>query len=355
MSITLEALKSKASMPKISVAEAESFGRKSNNTILVLNKRVKVPGSIKFGDTEDTRIQFNTWATLRNADWHRITVRDHEVKRVNEATRISQVVGLGFRNVAVDLEIEIDGQTIPFDQFMFEMVSANFENDGSMTDEDFKQLILKKMYDCGIRLNGGMTLFTQHMGASVEGYQHVIENFKRAGAIDDIKSVAALSQFHTCYDFLTNQETPKIVSFEMIPVDRKQNKGEGFIDLLDSVYENYKRMWNHFTRIQGFENEVAAGNLSQAKVKELNDLIATEKKMANQHFTCISGANRQKERDTGKLMDKYNPQNVPCGRWSASINSEVVDFDVWANSTNKPSADFVGAAPATIDTTQKPF
>lgn len=332
----------------ISAEQTEYIGRKSDSVTLTLDKRVKVPGSIN-------GIAIPTYATLRNADWHRITVRNHRIQRAGESPRTSQVAGISFRNVAIDVEMEIDGKIISLYEFLYNNAKNLMKPAAGQSEQDYDAHIRKTLHDCGVRLDGGMSLFLQQMGASVNGYAHAVEKIKAAGAFDDIKSVAALPDFHVAYDFGQTSPGVKIVSFEMGTANRSQSAtGQGFIDLVDSVVENFKRVWRHNVNVIKLEEQKKTLT-SQQEIKSLEEQIRVEKTMATSYFTSMSGATRQKDRVTKADMNKYNPQNIPCGRWSALINGEVVDFDTWAGSEKQPTNMPTTPTLTLVDTTEKPF
>ena len=357
MSSLLDSLNLVNDLTNVSADQVDDFGRRTNNCVLVLNKRVKVPGSIN-GQS------FPTWATLRNADWHRFTVRDHTVRKVNAEPYASQVVGMAFRNVKIDIELEIGGQLIALPDLMYSQIAQLVGRDADVSNEKYDEMVRQKMWDLGLRFDGGMTIFTQQMGASVNGYAHAVEHFKSAGALDELQdpksNVSKVDGIHTAYDFGNTSTGLKVLSFEMIPVDRKQSKNgreynHGFIDLVDSVFENFKRMWKHNTEILRWRTEQQATGITQERTKELNDLINAEQKMANSFFNSMSGATRQYDAQTGNALNKYNPQNIPCGRWSALINGNEVDFNVWKDSDKIPTNPIPQAVAPVIDTSQKPF
>ena len=327
---------------KVDADSLDSFARKSNTTTLVLDQRVKVPGSLN-------GIAIPTWATLRNADWHRITVRKHEINRAGEPMRLSEVVGLSFRNVKIDVEVEIDGQVISLQDFARQIASSfvNGETDTNVLD--------KVIADCGLNFDG-MPMFLQQMGASENGFTHAIEIFKAQGGFDDMQSVRNNSLFHTAYAMPKNSGL-KVTSLEMGSADRSQSRtGDGYVDLVDAVIGNFMRMWEHKSTIVVLKNKLDQSGLSQAEIKSINSQIEDQEKMIKNYGSSWSGAARQKDKDTGVEMAKYNPMNVLCGRWSALVNEEVVDFDVWSTSDKAPSGDISSIIKTpTIDTTQKPF
>ena len=328
--------------------QAESIGRKSDSVVLTKDKRVKVPGSIN-------GIAIPTWATLRNADWHRVTVRNHHIKRAGESPRTSQVAGISFRNVAIDIEMEIEGKITSLYDFLYENAKNMMKPAANQTEEDYTAHLRKTLYDCGVRLDGGMSLFLQQMGASTNGYAHAVEHLKAGGAYDDIKSVSALPDFHVAYDFGKTAPGVKILSFEMGTANRGQSAtGQGFIDLVDSVVENFKRVWRHNVDIIKLEEKKKTAT-TQEEIKSIETEMTIAKNMATSYFTSMSGATRQTDRVTKAPMNKYNPQNIPCGRWSALINNEVVEFDTWAGSDKQSSTLQAEVSAVAIDTTQTPF
>ncbi len=328
---------------KVEVDNLDSFARKSNTTTLVLDQRVKVPGSLN-------GIAIPTWATLRNAEWHRITVRDHEINRAGEGTRISQVVGLSFRNVKIDIEVEIEGQLMSLQDFVRSIASSfiNGETDNEVLD--------KVIADCGLNFDN-MPMFLQQMGASTNGFAHAIELFKSAGGYDDMQSVKNNSLFHTAYAINKSAPGLKVVSFEMGSADRTQSAtGQGFVDLIDAVVGNFMRMWEHKSTITALKAKLEQPGLSQAQTKDINSQIEDHEKMVKNYGSSWSGAARQIDKATKLPMAKYNPMNILCGRWNALVGETNTEFDVWSTSEKAPSGDVSSLVKTpVIDTTQKPF
>jgi len=38
-----------------------------------------------------------------------------------------------------------------------------------------------------------------------------------------------------------------------------------------------------------------------------------------------------------RIDNKYNAVNAPCGRWSVYTEGEIIDLDVWSNTTKAPA------------------
>jgi hypothetical protein len=204
-----------------------------------------------------------------------------------------------------------------------------------------------------------MPLMFQQMGASENGFQHAIEIFRSAGAVDDLASLKGNARFHTCYDMKEKQGL-EVVAFELGSADRTQSKtGQGFTDIVDAVISNLIRVIGHKTSAAILRKEIEeqVASLSQADIKAKQTKIESELAMSRQYPVIWSGAARQKDTTaTGDVVtrDKYNAVNAPCGRWTVLANGQAVDLDVWSNSTKQP-INAVTTATAVVDTTVKPF
>ena len=316
----------------------------SSTVRLVKGKRVRIPGSIN-------GVKYPTYATLESAYWTRLTIRNHEVRRQGEETRISQVFGGIFKPTKIKVEMEIGGKLWSLEDIVAQCV-VDSSAPGATKEE-----ILKNVQETGITdaFRDGMSVFFQQMGASVNGMQHAVEVFKAAGAIDDMESVRNNPRFHTCYDMKSKQGL-EVVSFELGSADREQSKtGQGFIDIPDAVISNLIRVLGNKKTIAVLTQQNENGGLSQEQIKANSALIDANREMSRQYPTTWTGASKQintlPSGDT-VAQNKYNATNAPCGRWTVVTANGNVDLDVWSNSNTKPS----NAAPvAQVDTTKAPF
>ena len=323
----------------------DALKSQSNTVRLVKGKRVRVPGSIN-------GIKIPTYATLESAYWTRLTVRDHEVRRAGQETRISQVFGGVFKPVKLTVEVEIENQTLPLSELIASLIQES--SNGKTRDE-----VMKIIEDTNLikGFTDGMPLMFQQMGASENGFAHAIEVFKSAGAIDDLASLKGNARFHTCYD-MKDKQGLEVVSFELGSADRGQSKtGQGFVDIVDAVVSNLIRVIGHKTSASVLRREIEekAASLSQADIKSRQLKIDAELAMSKQYPVIWSGASRQKDlTPTGDVItrDKYNATNAPCGRWTVATANGNVDLDVWSNSTKQASNT---ASVAQVDTTKAPF
>lgn len=323
----------------------DALKSQSNTVRLQKGKRVKIKGSIN-------GVDIPTYATLESAYWTRLTVRDHEVRRAGQETRISQVFGGVFKPVKMSVEVEIGGKQMLLQDLIVSLIAET--SAGKSADE------IRKILDETPLLRGfseGMPLMFQQMGASENGFAHAIEVFKAAGAVDDLSSLKGNARFHTCYDMKANQGL-EVVAFELGSADRTQSKtGQGFVDLVDAVVSNLIRVIGHKTTAAVMRKEIEeqVSSLSQADIKAKQVKIESELAMSRQYPSIWSGASRQKDIvDGGDIVtrDKYNATNAPCGRWTVATQNGNIDLDVWSNSTKQPTNATVTPQ---VDTTKAPF
>ena len=329
----------------------DALKSQSNTVRLQKDKRVKVKGSIENAKTK-SRIEIPTYITLESAYWTRLTVRNHEVRRPGQEPRISQVFGGVFKPVKMKVEVELGGQTMPLQELIVNLILE--ASNGKNRDD-----VMKIIEDTNLikGFTDGMPLMFQQMGASENGFAHAIEIFKAAGGIDDLASLKNNPRFHTCYDMKAKQGL-EVVSFELGSADRGQSTtGQGFVDIVDAVFSNLIRVISHKSTAATLKKQIEeqAASLSQADIKANQLKVDTELAMSRQYPVIWSGASRQVDvQATGDklIRDKYNATNAPCGRWSVVANGNVVDLDVWSNSTKQPS----NTAPvAQVDKTTAPF
>lgn len=329
---------------QVATDDLDAFAKKSNTTTLILNQRVRIPASFN-GKS------LTAWATLRNAEWHRITGRDHEVIRAGEDPRMSQTVGFSFKNVKIDIDLQMsDGTVLTLQDFARLVASELIAGEPSQEEVD------KAIADCGLNFDG-MPMFLQQMGASENGFAHAVEFFKNNGGTDDMQSVRNNPMFHTAYALPKGTAGLKVLQFEMTPQDRKQSaNGQGFIDLVDAVMSNLLRMWEHKKQLRGKSIQKEEAGLSQADIKKIEGEISEIEKMIGNYGSSWSGSARQLDKVTKLPMNKYNALNIGCGRWVIEHNGQAVDFDVWRDSAKVPTVAVAQVINApVVDTTQKPF
>lgn len=315
----------------IALESPELFASNSTTTKIKVNEPTRIPGSIN-------GVSVPTTILVKSAKWNRLTVRDHVINRQDSEPRISQVFGGVFNGFQAEITLEIDGTEMSLYNLMKQFCIESFGN--SLSDDQVNKMLDTNLSLNGIR-NGGPLMF-QQMGAKPSGIAHAVEVFKKAGAIDDMKSVATSKSFNTAYKIVGDGAGLEVVSFELGTSDRKLSKtGQGFIDIVSAVTENFERVKNHKSVAKALQAKLdeKVGSMSQEQVKKAQSEIKIELDMAKDYANCWSGAARQTKIDNGRKIEenKYNAVNAPCGRWSVLVDGEVVDFDVWSNSTKTPT------------------
>jgi stress-induced morphogen len=315
----------------IALENPELFASNSTTTKITVGTPAKIAGSIN-------GVAIPTTILVKNANWSRLTVRDHVIRRQDSEPRISQVFGGVFNNFQADITLEVDGTEMSLFELMKQFCIESFGT--SLTDDQVNKMLESNLSLNGIR-NGGPLMF-QQMGANPAGIAHAVEAFRTAGAIDDMKSVANSPSFNTAYKMTGDNAGLEVVSFELSSSNRALSKTEqGFVDIVSAVTENFERIKNHKAVASALSDTMNANlaTMSQDQIKKAQSEIDIELNLAKDYGNCWSGAARQTKIDNGRKIveNKYNAVNAPCGRWSALVNGEVVDFDVWSNSTKAPS------------------
>jgi len=315
----------------IVLEKPELFASNSKTTKIKVGEVTPIAGSIN-------GISVPTTILVKNANWSRLTVRDHMIRRQNEEPRLSQVFGGVFNNFQAEVTLEIDGTSMSLYDLLRQFCVESFGT--GLSDDKINEMLKSNLSLNGLR-NGGPLMF-QQMGASVAGISHAVETFRAAGAIDDMKSVANSPSFNTAYKMTGDNAGLEVVSFELSSSNRALSKTEqGFVDIVSAVTENFERIKNHKAVASALSDTMNANlaTMSQDQIKKAQTEIDIELNLAKDYGNCWSGAARQTKIDNGRKIveNKYNAVNAPCGRWSALVNGEIVDFDVWSNSTKAPS------------------
>ena len=315
----------------IALENPELFASNSTTTKIKVGEATRITGSIN-------KIAIPTTILVKSAQWNRLTVRDHLIQRQDADARISQVFGGVFNNFQAEITLEIDGVEMSLYECMKQFCVESFGN--SLTDDQVNKMLESNLSLKGIR-SGGPLMF-QQMGAKPEGIAHAVEVFRKAGAIDDMKSVASSKSFNTAYKIVGDDAGLQVLSFELGTSDREKSKtGQGFLDIVNAVTENFARVKNHKLVAKVLQDELdkGLGSMSQEEIKDAQAKIKIETDMAKDYANCWSGAARQTKIDNGRKIveNKYNAVNAPCGRWSVLVGGETVDFDVWSNSGKKPT------------------
>jgi hypothetical protein len=332
----------------IVLEQPDLFSSSAKTTKIVVGEATTVAGSIN-------GIAVPTTILVKDANWSRLTVRDHIVNRQDEEPRVTQVFGGVFNNFVADVTVQVDGTEMALYDLMKQFIVESFGK--GLSDDKINEMLNKNLSLNGLR-NGGPLMF-QQMGASEAGIAHAVETFRSAGGVDDMRSVANSPSFNTAYKMPEGKTGLELVSFELGTSDRKLSKtGQGFVDIVSAITENFERVVKHKTVASVLKAELDANlaKLSQDEIKLKQAKIEAELNMAKDYVNCWSGAARQTKIVNGKkqIDNKYNAVNAPCGRWSVLVDNAIIDLDVWSNTTKAP-AKTVDTQVAEIANAEEPF
>jgi hypothetical protein len=309
-----------------SIADTELF-EGSGTTTLSVGKRVPYAATIN-------GISVPCYATLREAKLTRISM----LEQTQVATGRNYWLATGiFKPVRIDLELIVEGETISLVDFLHQVAQSSA---GNLSREEF----ILNARRIGFNFAEGMPLFWQQFGASSEGFKHLADTFKEAGAVDAISRISKPGRIKAAYD---HKIGVPVTSFELGTVDRsKSPRNQGFLNLVDAQV-------NQFARILGLRKEAKLlkqqleGNtskLSQEQIKKINAQVKTLSDMGRQQMSNWAGAQKRIVNENGTFVeqDQYDPVSAPCGRFTLLIDGEDVNIDLWSNSIRANTTPVVG-------------
>jgi len=310
----------------------DSLRSTAKTATLIQGRRVLFRASLK--DTEIT-----AYATLRSAHLHRITVIDHESKRLGTTSPL--VTGI-FKPVKMDIELVIGNDIISLEEFL--RLSANAQAKAPVSEEKFASTL----EDLGLKFASGMNLFFQHFGARQDGIDELIENFTRAGAQDVFGKIKDPRRIKKAFQMPRDAQNmdilgPEVVTFDIGTSDRNESlTNQGFTDFVDAVSDNYMRvvslrqtadiMKSENARLAKEENWTS--ERKKAADKEANGFI----RLSQQWASNWSGAQQrilvdEKDPEMKTVLETYDPTAAPCGKFKMIVAGEEVNVDLWSNNT----------------------
>jgi len=202
----------------------EAFENTGRTTTLTVGRRISFKGSIN-------GIEVPAYATLKSAKLSRLSVLEQQSNSTGETYKI--VTGI-LKPVVMDLEVVIDGQTMPIHEVLRAFVNENAKK--PVSEQEF----LATCSRLGLKFVDGMPLFFQQFGASESGIRHAVETFMANGAVDVYPSMKNPGRIKEAYAHETGVE---ITSFEVGTTDRLQSKtGQGFLNLVDASVDQFSRI-----------------------------------------------------------------------------------------------------------------
>lgn len=327
-----------------SVLATDPGSLNSNGKTTTLTKGRRVPFQATFAG-----MSFPAYATLESAYLHRVSVIDHVSLKQNG--KVSKLVTGIFKPVKMDVEVVFDGQIVTLPNLLRAIVNRGIAVDKQVSEENF----IATLEQLGIRFASGMNLFWQQFGANQEGIDKLVAAFKAAGAVDAMHSMQNAGRIKECYQMPQRDGSdiagPEIVSFELSRADRTQSMtGQGFLDVVDAVSENFKRIVVLRKQAAVIRQEINAKALpegwSQDRIAQRNQDATALVRLSQQWATVWSGAQQRiaidKKDPSIKTPESiFDPTSAPCGRFKMIVAGQEVSIDLWTNSVRANTSDSV--------------
>ena len=310
----------------------EAFENTGRTTTLTVGRRISFKGSIN-------GIEVPAYATLKSAKLSRLSVLEQQSNSTGETYKI--VTGI-LKPVVMDLEVVIDGQTMPIHEVLRAFVNENAKK--PVSEQEF----LATCSRLGLKFVDGMPLFFQQFGASESGIRHAVETFMANGAVDVYPSMKNPGRIKEAYAHETGVE---ITSFEVGTTDRLQSKtGQGFLNLVDASVDQFSRIVSLRKDAQVLSKKIeAATDWSQDKINAAKSAVKDLLAQSRQWSSNWAGAQQviKIDADTGSLKSEpqYAAVNLPCGRFT--MNGVAVDL--WKNSATAENANMVSTIASSDD------
>lgn len=283
-------------------------------TTFALGKRTPYTASIN-------GVNIQSYVTLREASLTRLSLLDQFSQGLGRSYKL--VTGI-MKPVKFDIELMIDGELMPFTEFLRQVVDKN------LTHDEF----LMAARRIGINFTDGMPLFFQQFGASMAGWTKAREAFVAAGATDARVNMQKPGNIEAAYAHATGVP---VTQLELGTVDRSKSvREQGFLNLVDAQVDQFTRIIKLRTEAQLLKDQADSVKLSQEKIKAINAKSKVLTDMSKQWVSSWSGAQQRIEQlSNGKLekKDQFDPTNAPCGRFTMLIDNQAVEVDLWSNST----------------------
>lgn len=333
--------------------------RTTGNSInLVLGQRTKFRASI-------AGVSYDAYATLKSAHLHRLSLIDHETRRGKTSALVTGIM----KPVQMDIDIVIEGETMSIQEVLRRISMAQAKT--TVSPEEFAMTL----ENVGLRFNTGMPIFFQHFGSDINEYRNLLEMFKAAGAenaysrIKDPRNIKEAWQMPEIAP-RTSKIGPEVVSFEVNRADRTQSQsylpeqglyGQGFLDFVDAIVENYKRVVSLRTQCDILTRDNASKAIAEGWSAERRQAAEEEVKalrtLSSQWATNWSGSqqriivNKQDSTDV-RIENIYDPTALDCGKLTLAFGPETATFNLWTDS--RASAEAVASTNDSSSTSNEP-
>jgi hypothetical protein len=237
-----------------------------------------------------------------------------------EAQPYNLVTGV-LSKVDARLTVVFEGEQISLEQFLCEIVNASVSPDKKVDIDAFS----KQLRNMGFRWSSdGMSLLWQHFGASQTKMADAFQAFKAAGAIDATNKIPEerRNRIQTVLEF---EKGLPVKSFEIGQADRTRSRtGQGFVDLLESQYDNFRRVIALRTQASKMRADLEAvkDETDPEAYAEIDRSINNLVRQSTRWTTNWGGAQQRKTlQDDGTIeeQDIWDQVSIPCGRISVGV------------------------------------
>jgi hypothetical protein len=327
-----------------SVLATDPGSLSSNSKTTTLIKGRRVPFTATFAG-----MSLPAYATLQSAYLHRVSVIDHVSLKQNG--RVSKLVTGIFKPVKMDIEVVFDSQIVTLQNLLRAIVNRKVDADKHISEENF----IATLEQLGIRFASGMNLFWQQFGSDPEGIAKLVDAFKTAGAVDAMSSLSNAGRIKECYQMPQQNNSdisgPEVTSFELSRASRAASMtGQGFLDLVDAVSENFKRIVMLRKQASIIRQEINAKAISESwtqdRIAQRNQDATALVRLSQQWATVWSGAQQRctidkKDPSIKTYESMFDPTSAPCGRFKMIVAGQEVAIDLWTNSVRANTSDSV--------------
>lgn len=306
-----------------------------NITRLQQGKRVKSELSLNGS-------KFTGFVTLHEASLTRLSWTE-ATKRNGDAYGI---VGGTLNPVKMDVELEIDGQTINLIDVLHQFANAAAPNNQTTRDQFIKFMIDNLNMD----ILNGMSLTFEHLGSDINEFNRIAELMKSVGAHNDVVTNAPKyvnsvtgqpSRVRAAWVVPTGKV--QVTEFEVAGKDRQAtdlyaNAGieQGFINFSDAVFENMRRLLQLDKQLIAMREMVTnkSGAMGDETTRQMNADIKLISQTGRKWSSLWNGAKQRYRQVTpGEYQPLYtwDPANADVGRLTLAVNGEVTKADFWTN------------------------
>lgn len=341
----------------IAVTNPESLQSATKTANLIAGRRVPFQASV-------SGMMLPAFATLKSANLSRLSVEDH-----TSANGTKPLVTGIFNNVQMDIEVMVGTDIMSIQELLLSFSNAGARNDAlasavkqaeivksrNLTPEEYQELqatvsfkestleeFTPTLENLGFRFSSGMTFFWQQFGANIEDFNKLRDAFKSCGAVTGMNNKNLPKNVTEVWEMPKNLNGPEVVGFEVGRATRSESKtGQGFLDFVDAIAENYKRVVGLRRESDMIKSDILANSVAQGwspeKTEAAQQYAANLIRVSQQWANTWSGSSRgvtidEKDPSVQTPQNKYYVTKAPCGRFSVVIDGKTMPVDLWTNS-----------------------